>query len=239
MFLGNLDHYFYVGFSAIHCINSALTITGKDPSSIGHILDLPCGHGRVTRWLNAAFPRAEITACDLDKDGVDFCKEQFGAHPLYSDVNPEVLRFGREFDLIWCGSLFTHLDNKRWIQFLTIFNAGLKPDGILVFTTHGRYVALRWGKGFDYGVSREIFERVVNDYKKSGFGYHDYYATPGYGVSLAKPSYVFTTLELFSDLSIVMFLEKGWDHHQDVTVCYKDITFENKFFDYQNTHLGI
>jgi SAM-dependent methyltransferase len=237
MFQGNRDHYFYVGFSAINCINSALTIACKDQSSIEQILDLPCGYGRITRWLTTAFPDAKITACDLDKDAVDFCRDQFGANPVYSDINPEKIHFAQKFDLIWCGSLFTHLNNDCWIKFFKFFDSILNTDGIFVFTTHGRYIALRWSKGFDYGVSHEIFNKVVIDFKNSGFGYHDYYSTIGYGVSLSKPSYVFTALEFFSDLRIVMFQEKGWDHHHDVIACYKDSKFEDICFDYQRSPL--
>lgn len=232
MFQGNLDHYFYVGCSAIQCINSALKIAHKDESSVVNILDLPCGYGRITRWLTTAFPEAEITACDLDRQGVEFCKEQFGAKPAYSDINPENIHFDQKFDLIWCGSLFTHLSIDRWKKFLHFFNSILATDGIFVFTTHGRYIATRWEKGFDYGVSSEVFRNVMTDFENSGFGYHDYYSTPGYGVSLSKPSYVFTMLESLSDLRVVMYQEKGWDHHHDVIACYKDSKFPDKFFEY-------
>ena len=44
-----------------------------ETEEVARLLDLPCGHGRVMRYLRAAFPRAEITGCDLLRDGVDHC----------------------------------------------------------------------------------------------------------------------------------------------------------------------
>ena len=43
------------------------------------ILDMPCGHGRVTRVLRARFPDAAITVCDIDRDGAGFASDRFGA----------------------------------------------------------------------------------------------------------------------------------------------------------------
>ncbi|MGG5887557.1 methyltransferase [Falsiroseomonas sp. HC035] len=45
------------------------------------ILDLPCGFGRVTRVLRVRFPHASITACDLDREGVEFARRSSRAMP--------------------------------------------------------------------------------------------------------------------------------------------------------------
>src|SRR5919109_3533527 len=63
----HLDHYFRVGEGAINEIERLLD---NEPE---RILDLPCGHGRLMRWLRAAYPYAEIVGCDLDPDAVNFC----------------------------------------------------------------------------------------------------------------------------------------------------------------------
>src|SRR5438552_18413641 len=53
-------HYFAVGRSALACVRMALGEAGAPtPRSI---LDLPCGHGRVLRFLHAAYPAAQLTA---------------------------------------------------------------------------------------------------------------------------------------------------------------------------------
>jgi len=78
MYQGNDDHYFGVAESALQCIDAALQHAKRDRKKIKKILDLPCGYGRVLRILRAAFPRARIVACDILKEGVDFCVSECG-----------------------------------------------------------------------------------------------------------------------------------------------------------------
>src|SRR5262245_23377147 len=115
------SHYAESGRSALRCIRAALVAADRDPATIHRILDLPCGHGRVLRVLKAAYPRAKITACDLDRSGVDFCARQFGAEPAYSVEDPAKIPVTGPFDLIWCGSLLTHFDAPRWSGLLGRF----------------------------------------------------------------------------------------------------------------------
>jgi SAM-dependent methyltransferase len=230
MFQGNQDHYFFVGYSGINCINNALIMTGIDPSTIKTILDLPSGYGRVLRWITAAFPEAEITACDLDFDAVNFCSEHLGAKKLYSQVEPEKIICEDKFDLIWCGSLFTHLESKKWGIFLKFFNDKLNPDGILVFTTHGPYVVSRATNGFDYGLMPGQIEQITKKFIDSGFGYENYHSSTNYGISFAKPSFTLKLLEENTDLNLIFYQEKGWDHHQDVIGCFKDTHFSERYF---------
>jgi len=135
MWITGQQWYFDVGRSALDCIKSALTTAHIAPTSI---LDLPCGHGRVCRMLRAFFPDAHLTVTDLDHDGVDFCAAQFNATPVYSHEDIWRVSLDQCFDLIWCGSLFTHLDAPQLPDFLGFFAEHLSPDGVLVFTTHGR-----------------------------------------------------------------------------------------------------
>src|SRR5262249_37742284 len=103
---GNPRHYFAVGRSALWNIARTLDHTAGGSSQPKRILDLPCGHGRVLRYLRAAFPEAEITACDLLADGVDFCASTFGAIGVYSDTDLSLIKLPKDnFDLIWVGSL--------------------------------------------------------------------------------------------------------------------------------------
>jgi cyclopropane fatty-acyl-phospholipid synthase-like methyltransferase len=76
------DNYLWVGASAAEAIIAALAVSRL--AEVRRILDLPCGHGRVLRHLVKIFPDAVVDACDLDRDGVDFCAVRFGARPIIS-----------------------------------------------------------------------------------------------------------------------------------------------------------
>lgn len=145
-------HYFCAGDGAVRLLRLALLASGKQPADLHKILDLPCGHGRVLRTIAAEFPHAHLTACDLLRDGVDFCAQTFHATAIYSEVHPTTQLFpdAGKYDLIFVGSLFTHLDAPRWPEFLQLFHDLLAPQGLLVFTSHGPFVAYRMSTGNHY-----------------------------------------------------------------------------------------
>jgi SAM-dependent methyltransferase len=213
MYRGDDNQYFFVGASAIVAIMHAMSLLGK--TSFGSVLDLPCGHGRVLRMLAAAFPEAALTACDIDRNGVKFCAETFGATPVFSRPHPQEIPLFGEFDLIWCGSLLTHLDKHLWDAFLEFFTDRLADGGLLVLTTHGREIPRR-------GPPDDVrWRSIVTDFEGEGFGYRDHRHARGYGTSIAKPSWV---LERFYDrrkLMIVGYSERGWADHQDVVAAVK------------------
>jgi len=210
--------YFDIGRSALECITRALAAAHIIPQ---RILDLPCGHGRVCRMLTAAYPSARVTVSDLDRDGVDFCAREFGAEALYSEDDLARVAVGRQFDLIWCGSLFTHLDRERWPEFLGFFADRLAPDGVLVFTTHGRQ-PIQWMRDsfFDYGLSRDEQEAMIAGYVTGGFGFVSP-SNQAFGLSLSSIPFVCSELERWPCLRLIGVHEHGWAGHQDVFSCQR------------------
>ena len=218
----NLAHYFGVGQSALRCVKLALLASGRHPDAIRRILDLPCGHGRVLRTLRAAFPEAELVACDLLADGVEFCARAFGATPVPSSPGSDLPRVEGRFDLVWCGSLLTHLDAPRWTAFLSHFESLLAEGGLLLFTLHGRSVVERIRHGWDYGLADDALRELVQGARARGFGYVPYPGQHGYGISLATRPWVLRLLERFPALRLLYFCERGWDDHQDVVACVRE-----------------
>src|SRR5205085_1205813 len=84
----------------------------------------PCGYGRVLRFLVRRFPDARVTACELLPDAVRFCAATFNAIPAQSAYELDTLTLGARYDLIWCGSLATHLDARRTRELLPFFARG-------------------------------------------------------------------------------------------------------------------
>jgi SAM-dependent methyltransferase len=214
------QHYFNVGQSAFRCIKLALFAARV--RNVVSILDLPCGHGRVQRVLRAAFPDAHITACDIDRDGVDYCAREFNASPAYSTENPKLIPVRERFDLIWCGSLLTHLDRNAWPGFLRFFEDHLSQSGVCVFTVHGRHCveALR-SKKLTYGLAD--VPRILEAYDRDGFGYQNYpgHTLQNYGITLSSPAWVMNQILEHTRLRVVMYTEKDWDNHQDVVACVR------------------
>ena len=223
MFRGDEAHYFDVGASALHCIEAALFAARRQKSTINRILDLPCGHGRVLRFLRRAFPAARLTACDLDRPGVEFCARAFDALPVVSTVDVAKIPLEGPYDLIWCGSLLTHLPQEKWTAFLSLFHRLLLPGGIVVFTTHGRSSEAELISGkHRYGLEDPQIASLLAAYRRTGFAYADYADTPGYGISLALPSYVLANFVQQPGWQLLGYHETAWDQRQDVIALRKE-----------------
>jgi SAM-dependent methyltransferase len=220
MYTGNLEFYLYQGRSALRCIAASALLAGI--SGPARILDLPCGHGRVLRYLRAAFPDAVITACDLDATGVEYCSKAFGAVGVVANRDPNAIQLEGHYDLAWCGSLLTHLDAHLWSDFLASFARVLVPGGLLVFTTHGRR-SERWLRNgtTNYGLDEGRVDDLLAAIERTGFGYVDYPGRQDYGISLSRPSYVAGQVQAHPTLRLAAILEYGWDDHQDVIACVK------------------
>jgi trans-aconitate methyltransferase len=82
------------------------------------ILDFGCGAGRVTRWLCAAFPEAEISVTDLRETDLEFCAKNFRVTPWLSGTEIDALQAPDRYDLIWVGSVLTHLSAAKSLNLL-------------------------------------------------------------------------------------------------------------------------
>jgi SAM-dependent methyltransferase len=217
----NNQWYFEVGRSAVD--NIALGCLAGNIHSVTKVLDLPCGHGRVLRHLVALFPDAEFHACDLDRDGVNWCASTFGATPIHSRAELTEVDLGSNFNLIWIGSLFTHTSRdvtRRWMAHIAQF---LAPRGIVVATLHGR-----WSEHVHTVspyVAQEGWEGILADYRDTGYGYRDYSPQEtntsiegGYGVSLALPHVILHDVEAIPGIRIHVYRERAWADHHDVLV---------------------
>ena len=144
------------------------------------------------------------------RDAVDFCSRTFDAFPVYSEPDPEAIPIDEKFDPIWCGSLLTHIDSDRAGRFLDFFIDRMEEDGVFVFTTHGRHCVLR-GDPDD-----QRWREITREFIIEGFGYRDYPSMAGYGTSISKASWILEALCAREDITVIEYVERGWNDHQDV-----------------------
>jgi SAM-dependent methyltransferase len=222
---GGWPHYLRVGLDAVRSIDSALGRTStREPSSV---LDMPCGWGRVMRFLAARFPEASLTGCDIVDDAVEFCARRFGARPVRSSPSFSDLDLRQRFDLVWCGSLVTHIDATGIEALLQLFARSLGPDGLAVVTAHGEEAARR-ARQRDalYELGPGSAAGLIARYERDGFGFA---ALPGslpeaegggrspapYGISLTSRAWMRQAAEC-AGLREAHFAQHDWDGHQDV-----------------------
>jgi trans-aconitate methyltransferase len=209
------DWYFNVGLDGIRVILRSLATSGIN--DVKRILDLPCGHGRVGRHLRAAFPQAEIAFADIDTDGADFCASQFRGTAIYSQPNLSQAPIGGNYDLIWIGSLFTHVDQARAETWLRTLCGCLAPRGILVATVHGN-----WSKEVQAKYAPMIgpneWKDILKGYYTTGWGYARYEGPDDYGGSLCQASTVIAMAGRIEGVRILSYNERGWAGNHDVLV---------------------
>lgn len=186
------------------------------------ILDLPCGHGRVLRWLRAGYEYAHITACDLDQGAVDFCRDTFRAHGVYSKPDLHQVDFDRQFDLVWCGSLLTHLHEAAWRRALDALIRATKECGVLIFSTQGRCYTSLLSRGRTNLAENINKPALLEEFAARGFAYQRYFEPEhgDYGVSVTSPEWIGRVLQQYPDMILRAYLEEAWGL-QDVVILYR------------------
>src|SRR6267378_1570838 len=219
MWLTGKDWYFSVGKDGLEAVLRALSLSWLE--RVSAILDLPCGHGRVARHLRAAFPDIRMFFCDIDQSGVDFCANSFLGTPITS--KPELTTVPLpNVDVIWVGSLFTHVDldrTKRWLAYLA---EHLNEHGVLVATFHGGW-SIEEQKTHPM-IDSASWAEIMRQYDASGFGFARYSHTDlsDLGVSLAKPSKVIDIASAIEGVRIIGYMERGWADNHDVLMLTKN-----------------
>jgi SAM-dependent methyltransferase len=211
--------YPVAGRTALRCVRLAMLAAHLDRAE--RILDFASGGGRVLRYLRAAFPDAEITACDVAENQVEFCSRVFGAIGVISSSSPSEIELGGPFDVIWCGSLLTHVDHELWLELLTVWESVLAPGGVLVFTVYGPEMAEMLKRGHHWTkLQPEQVEQMVRDYDDHGFGYQPVAGSyQGQGDCLVTPAWVSAQLQEHTPgLQLLLYLQGTW-LGQDVVAC--------------------
>jgi SAM-dependent methyltransferase len=205
--------YGATGREAVELIGQALRASGRTFSDVTAALDFGCGHGRVLRWLVERIDPSRVTACDLDPEAVRFCASEFAVMPLVSDRSFQSVAQG-SYDLVWAGSVATHLPEDAWRTWVTLMPQLLQPGGVVVFTTHEPALVL--SGVYTPDLQREG-KRLKECLDKTGFAYLPYrhYGAEGYGIAFHDRRRVDQDMSEVG-LRRTLFLRRGWVTHQDV-----------------------
>jgi glycosyltransferase involved in cell wall biosynthesis len=131
--------YLYLegGRECFKSIENIVKLFGKSLGDAGCFLDFACGYGRVTRFLIQEIAPNKLWVSDIYKGAVDFQRRYFKVNGFYSDVEPSNVKFPRKFGIIYVGSLFSHLPENRFKEWLSALWDTLDDGGLLIFSTHG------------------------------------------------------------------------------------------------------
>jgi SAM-dependent methyltransferase len=219
MFSGNVEHYFSCGESALRILLEAVALSGaKTPE---RILDFGAGAGRVTRWLRAAFPASSISCCDIREPDMLFLRQLFGVKTWTVGTDIDALKIPGQYDLIWVGSVITHLSETKTRKLVDTLLSVCAVGGLLVVSFHGQFAIERQdGTSFRY-IHNEAWQEIKRGYSADGYGYADYEGQHGYGISVCSTRWMSGLVEALPGARLVLLKSRVWDHHHDVVAIQK------------------
>jgi ubiquinone/menaquinone biosynthesis C-methylase UbiE len=164
------------------------------------ILDLGCGAGRMIRHLVELAATCEIWGMDISAEHIFWCRANLSP-PFHFATNTKVphLPFeDRSFRFVYCGSLFTHIDDLADAWLLELHRI-LAPDGRLYVTLHDTHTIRLFesGKFPSSPLARHVRSQAV---------YEESRAAPGM-ISIGRDhlSQVFYGTEYFTRMATSMF----------------------------------
>ncbi|HKO62446.1 MAG TPA: methyltransferase domain-containing protein [Pyrinomonadaceae bacterium] len=104
------------------------------------ILDFGCGAGRMIRYLKDLSETCEIWGTDIQAEHIYWCKQNLSPPFNFATTTkvPHLPFEDRSFQLIYCGSVFTHIDDLADAWLLELQRI-LAPEGRLYITIHDQH----------------------------------------------------------------------------------------------------
>jgi SAM-dependent methyltransferase len=104
------------------------------------VLDFGCSSGRMIRWLDDFAKQCEIWGVDVSASHIIWCQQHLSPPFNFATVTtaPHLPFEDGYFDLIYAGSVFTHIADLSDAWFLELKRI-VRPEGRLYITVHDKH----------------------------------------------------------------------------------------------------
>ena len=158
------EEYLAGGRRDVESMRLLLSEAGIDLSSCKRVLDLGCGSGRMLRWLDGV--RAEVWGSDVSAPHIVWCQQNL--NPPYRFLTntscPHLPFESAYFDLIYAGSLFTHISELVDAWLLEIRRL-LRGGGAAYVTIHDEHTL----RALDRKPERPLAQRLRSEPEERQF----------------------------------------------------------------------
>ena len=106
----------------------ALLFTQATPSTI---LDIGCGDGLLTSFIQALYPQAQVYGCDTNSESIEFARL---AYPTitFDSMDTTLPYQDATFDVVIASHVLHHIAHDRHAWYVQEMNRVLKPGGTLI-----------------------------------------------------------------------------------------------------------
>jgi SAM-dependent methyltransferase len=155
------DSFLASGREDCEAMAKILADSGTTLADAGAILELGCAGGRMIRHIPAMAPGATIWGADIWSSAILWCQDHLCPPCLFTVTTmfPHLPFEDRSFDLVYCGSLFTHIDDLAEAWFAELHRV-LPRGGRLYFSINDQHaLQIIEGKG-DPAAYARYYERA-------------------------------------------------------------------------------
>lgn len=235
------EAYFRTTDSGLDCILRGLASSGRTANDVSAVLDFGCGYGRIYRAIVAQFPEAKTYCCDLMTQASHYCATTFGGEAFEAHEELTAIRAPRLFDLVWFGSILTHLPSRRWVSTFDFLRRVTVDGATIVFTSHGdrsvEQIEQNLLQRNPHAIDAKLFTDIKTSLAATGFQFApnkpaaiEHQNSRGIAVSSGEYGFSFTSrwwveqfVERTSGFEIVGYIEAGWgNNHDAITVRRKE-----------------
>jgi ubiquinone/menaquinone biosynthesis C-methylase UbiE len=144
----------YLALGQEHMSNMlrALQRAGAAPESFQRVLDFGCAAARMLRFFpNKLVKKAELWGVDLKADSISWCQQNLGPPFLFSTntTSPHLPFEDNYFDLVYAGSVFTHIADLPDAWFLELRRILRKGGYAYVTITDKKALEILFAKYLD------------------------------------------------------------------------------------------
>jgi SAM-dependent methyltransferase len=165
------ETYLTYGKKDVSNLVEILSESGFPVTSAKRILEFGCAAGRMIRHFPQIAPESELWGVDVSAEHIRWCVRNLAPHIHFAATTliPHLPFEDRFFDLIFCGSVFTHIEDLQETWLLELGRV-LRPSGRLYLTIHDENtVQLLDTKYRDHWLSRAMREAPVYSSNKDKF----------------------------------------------------------------------
>jgi len=135
-----VEQYLYLGRTNAESMERITTEAGVRWGTGIRVLDLGCASGTMLRWLVKHAAKDEIWGSDITADAIDWARRHLSPPMRFitNTTSPHLPFEDATFDLVYCGSVFTHIHETADSWMMEIARI-LRPNGLLYATIHDQH----------------------------------------------------------------------------------------------------